>query len=72
MSGYEPKWRKARASGGGDNCVEVALHRDQILVRHSKETDGPAIIYTAAEWNAFLDGVLHGEFTIEALRPSDL
>ncbi|GID32174.1 hypothetical protein Abr02nite_71570 [Paractinoplanes brasiliensis] len=33
-----------------------------IAVRNSKQPDGEMIIYTAAEWTAFLDGVRGGEF----------
>jgi hypothetical protein len=31
-------------------------------VRHSKNPDGPKLIFTADEWAAFLQGVRNGEF----------
>ena len=64
-------FRKALASGGSDNCVEVALSADRILVRHSKDIGGPVLAYTRDEWASFLDGVIKGEFDLEALeRPA--
>ncbi|WP_405150758.1 DUF397 domain-containing protein [Sphaerisporangium sp. NBC_01403] len=45
---------------GGSDCVEagpILDGTDRIAVRHSHHPDGPVIIYTRAEWNAFLAGV---------------
>ncbi|MCA2220879.1 DUF397 domain-containing protein [Nonomuraea aurantiaca] len=57
-------WRKATASGGtGGNCVEVApLSGGRVGVRHSQHPDGPVLVYTKAEWDAFRDGMSKGEF----------
>ncbi|TDE56839.1 DUF397 domain-containing protein [Nonomuraea mesophila] len=57
-------WRKALASGGtGGNCVEVApLSGGRVAVRDSKNRGGPALTFTAAEWAAFKNGVINGEF----------
>ena len=57
-------WRKSSfSSGSGGNCVEVAKLPDGgTAVRHSKVPTGTAIAYTAAEWDAFLQGVKAGEF----------
>lgn len=51
-------WRTSSYSGGGGGaCVEVApVAGGGVVVRHSKDPDGPAITYSAAEWTAFLDG----------------
>jgi hypothetical protein len=47
----------------GVNCVEVAHHPDgQILVRDSKDPDGPTLTFTPAEWDAFTKGAAAGEF----------
>jgi hypothetical protein len=62
------RFRKALASGGSDNCVEVTLVADRVLVRHSKDTSGPVLAYTRDEWVAFLDGAVNGEFDLEALE----
>lgn len=57
------QWVKARRSAVG-NCVELAAHPDgqHVAVRHSKEPDGVALVYTKAEVEAFLDGAKRGEF----------
>lgn len=56
-------WRKSRRSGALGNCVEVApLAGGQIAVRHSKQPDGPVLVYTRAEMAAFLSGAKDGEF----------
>jgi hypothetical protein len=54
-------WRKATGSGGG-NCVEVAPVGDHIAVRHSRHPDAELILYSEAEFAAFLDGAKDGEF----------
>ncbi|MBL7498740.1 DUF397 domain-containing protein [Frankia sp. CNm7] len=56
-------WRKSTYSGGNGACVEVAALPDGgRAVRDSKDPDGPALRFTAAEWAAFLAGIRDGEF----------
>jgi hypothetical protein len=57
-------WRKSSYSGGnGGQCVEVATNLPGIVaVRDSKNPDGPKVIFTPAEWTAFVSGVRDGEF----------
>ncbi len=58
-------WIKSTHSGpGSDNCVEVAFVGDAIAVRDSENPDGPALIFTQAEWDAFVGGAKDGEFDI--------
>ena len=48
-------WRKSTASGDNDsNCVEVALLRDLVLVRDSKDTEGPRLRFTPSHWTGFM------------------
>jgi Domain of unknown function (DUF397) len=58
-----PRWRKSTRSGGnGGNCVEVAEMPDAFAVRDSKDPTGPVLVFTLAEWRAFIDGAKAGEF----------
>ena len=43
-------------------CVEVGHDGDEVLVRDGKNPDGPVLVFTAAEWDAFLAGAKDGEF----------
>jgi hypothetical protein len=57
-------WRKSSFSGQ-NACVEVAtLETGDVAVRHSRHPSGPALVFTAAEWSAFLTGAQHGEFAV--------
>jgi Domain of unknown function (DUF397) len=60
----EVRWHKSRRSGPqGGNCVEVARLADgQVAVRNSRHLAGPALVFTAAEWAAFVGGARDGEF----------
>ena len=59
------QWFKSTRSGANsDNCVEVAFVNDAIAVRDSKNQDGAVLIFTAAEWDAFVGGAKDGEFDL--------
>lgn len=57
------KWFKSSRSQAGKECVEVA-HLDTGLVgtRDSKNPNGPALVFTPGEWDAFIAGAKAGEF----------
>lgn len=58
----EIEWQKSSFSGGGgEQCVEVAQHSEQILMR---ESDDPGAVTTTsrAKFAAFIEGVKAGEF----------
>ena len=58
-------WRKSRRSGGGDNCVEVAVSTlGHIGVCDSKDRQGPVLVFSPQEWVAFTSGVRDGEFDL--------
>jgi hypothetical protein len=55
-------WFKATCSTHNGACVQVASLPDGVAVRDSKDPEGPILVYTPAEWLAFLDGAKKGEF----------
>lgn len=55
-------WRKAQLSTTNGSCVEAASVVGKIALRDSKDPNGPVLVYTPAEWDAFLDGARKGEF----------
>lgn len=58
-------WRKSsRSNGNSGNCVEFAVVDGMIGLRDSKNPDGPVLIFTPQEWEAFTDGVQNGEFNL--------
>ncbi|HEX4254249.1 MAG TPA: DUF397 domain-containing protein [Streptosporangiaceae bacterium] len=51
-------WIKSSYSGPtGGNCVEAAALPDAVAVRDSKAPGGPALVFAAAAWGAFVGGV---------------
>ncbi|GAA2512200.1 DUF397 domain-containing protein [Pilimelia columellifera] len=59
------RWFKSTRSGPNcDNCVEVAFVDGAIAVRDSKNTAGPALLFTPDEWDAFVGGAKDGEFDL--------
>lgn len=64
-------WRRSSFCSAGEcvevsceqgACTEVAFVGAEILVRDSKDPDGPVLRFTADEWEAFVLGVAAGEF----------
>ena len=56
-------WRKSTYSAS-NGCVEVAFVDGQVGVRDSKDREGPALVFTASEWEAFIGGARAGEFEL--------
>ena len=56
MTAPEPDgivWRTSSYSGNGGDCVQVAPASDRVLVRDSKNPDGPALAVPAVAWRVF-------------------
>jgi hypothetical protein len=60
------RWQvSSRSTNGGGNCVEAGPLNDgtgRVALRHSEHPSGPVIIYTRAEWDAFVAGAKDNEF----------
>ncbi|MFI6736677.1 DUF397 domain-containing protein [Nonomuraea sp. NPDC050451] len=57
-------WRTSTFSGNGQSCVEVAITATMVAVRDTKDREGGFLTFRPDEWDAFLDGVRHGEFDL--------
>lgn len=54
-------WLRSRRCGSGA-CVEVARVAGGVLVRDSKQPDGPTLAFTDDQWTAFTDAVRNGDY----------
>jgi hypothetical protein len=55
----------SKSADNGWSCVEAGPLADgsgRVAVRHSHHRGGPVIVYTRAEWEAFVGGAKDGEF----------
>ncbi|MFI0718657.1 DUF397 domain-containing protein [Streptomyces sp. NPDC021224] len=60
-------WRKSSHSGGSDpqSCIEVADDFTGVVpVRDSKDPQGPALVFPAGAWTAFVADVKAGRFPV--------
>ncbi|MEU3163322.1 DUF397 domain-containing protein [Streptosporangium sp. NPDC006930] len=58
-----------RSPDAGGQCVEAGPLADgsgRVAVRHSRRPGAEVIVYTRAEWEAFVGGVKDGEFDFPA------
>ncbi len=60
-----PLWRKSSRSTSGA-CVEVAPQLGSILIRDSKDPQGPVLTFGRESFAAFISGVAAGEFDRDA------
>jgi hypothetical protein len=59
------RWRKAsRSNGQGGNCVEASTEQPVVGVRDSKDSDGPVLTFSPAQWTAFVAAVKAGKFDL--------
>ncbi|MGP3923378.1 DUF397 domain-containing protein [Streptomyces sp. 8N616] len=65
------RWRRSSRSTGMNNCVEAAVLASEqppvngalrVAVRDSKNTAGPALLFSPAAWSSFVDAVRAGRF----------
>jgi len=55
-------WRKSTRSAAAGHCVEVANVPAAVLVRDSKNVDGPVLTFADTGWTGFIAGIRAGEF----------
>ena len=56
-------WVKSSHSENGGACVEIAPGHDGVMpVRDSKDPHGPALVFPAGAWQAFVSAAAAGEF----------
>jgi len=60
VSHVPAEWRKSSRSSGDGQCVEVADMPEAVAVRDSKDPVGPKLIFTPADWRAFVSTVAEG------------
>ncbi len=53
-------WYKSRFSNL-DNCVEVTKVGEWTVVRDSMNPDGPKLVFSRAEWDAFTGAIRAGQ-----------
>jgi hypothetical protein len=58
------EWRSASGGPGDGNQVEVARVGEGYAMRNSDHPDGPILLFTKAEWDAFILGARDGEFDV--------
>lgn len=58
----ETTWVKSSRSGAAGHCVELAEMGGGVALRHSKDKERGAFVFTADEMVAFIQGAKAGEF----------
>ena len=53
----ESNWRKSSTRRQRRECVEVASAAGSVLVRDTTARTGPALVFTAEAWRAFISTV---------------
>lgn len=55
----EPQWTRRCADS---SCVEVARDGEDVLVRDSKNANGPMLRFSREQWRSFRAGLVAGDF----------
>ncbi|ROT27136.1 DUF397 domain-containing protein [Micromonospora sp. HM5-17] len=57
-------WQRAEGDDS-EGAVEIAFVDNLIGMRNSADPDGPVLVFTQAEWDAFVAGARDGEFDLD-------
>ena len=55
-------WRRAKRSMNNGNCTEVATAIGAVVVRDSKDPEGPVLRYPVTTWRSFLAAARKGKY----------
>ena len=61
-TGEQPTWRKANGSFSDGNCVELAMWKEERLIRDSKNPNGGVLSLSPKSLKAFLKSIQKGKF----------
>ncbi|MFD4976685.1 DUF397 domain-containing protein [Streptomyces sp. NPDC058424] len=53
-----------QSSSGGLGDVQIAFVEGFIAMRNGGSPESPSLIFTPAEWGAFMSGARHGQFDL--------
>ncbi|MDH6143884.1 DUF397 domain-containing protein [Kitasatospora acidiphila] len=59
------EWLSARQEDGSPGDVQIAFVDGYIAMRDGRFPDGPVLVFTQAEWDAFVLGAQDGEFDLD-------
>lgn len=63
------QWRRSTNLDGTPGKLEVGFAGDGLVaLRYADDPEGTILIYTPAEWDAFVEGVKGGEFDVETFE----
>ncbi|MFD8966123.1 DUF397 domain-containing protein [Streptomyces sp. NPDC059568] len=57
----QAQWRKSSYSGGDNNCVELAVFREQVAIRDSKWPERAPLVVALAGAQALIVGIRAGQ-----------
>lgn len=58
------QWHSGSQTEQGERRIEIAFVDGMIGMRDSADPDGAVLVFTPAEWDAFLGGVQDNEFDL--------
>ncbi|MFE3452632.1 DUF397 domain-containing protein [Nonomuraea sp. NPDC059194] len=58
-------WMSSEGSRTIEDPIEIAFMGENILMRNGGDKDGAILVFTQAEWDAFVAGAIDGEFDYE-------